>query len=314
MKRHPNERRCYNFGVLRGPFRLLLALCALALLAPAAASAYGWPVRPFYQQHEIRGYFDDPRLSGPEEGFHFGVDILAADGTPVYAIDPGRARVRMKAMAVTIFPRKGGHQLSYWHIVPAVATGQRVRRHQLIGHILAGAGHVHLAEYKNGTYINPLRLGGLAPYIDDTVPQIPSLTFLSAGRPIPPEGVTGTVDITTEAFDTPPVPLPFPWNQVIYTPSLIRWRIVQGQNTIRQWETPVDFRTFLLPINLFSYVYAPGTFQNKAGRRGRYVFYLAHQFDTRVLANGSYVLQVDALDDQENLGQASFAFTVTNVG
>jgi murein DD-endopeptidase MepM/ murein hydrolase activator NlpD len=314
MKRHPNERRCYNFRVVRGPVPLLLALCALALFVPAAASAYGWPVRPFYQQHLVRGYFDDPRLSGDEEGFHFGVDIMAPDGTPVYAIEPGRARVRMKAMTVTVFPKRGGHQLSYWHIVPAVATGQRVRRHQLLGHVVTGAGHVHLAEYKNGTYINPLRLGGLAPYIDDTVPQIPSLTFLSAGRPIPPEGVTGTVDITAEAFDTPPVPLPLPWNQVIYTPALLRWRIVQGQNTIRQWETPVDFRTFLLPLNLFSYVYAPGTFQNKAGRRGRYEFYLAHEFDTRVLANGSYVLQVDALDDQENLGQASFAFTVTNVG
>ena len=101
---------------------------------------------------------------------------------------------------------------------------------------------------------------------------------------------------------------------MIYTPSLIRWRIVQGQNTIRQWETPVDFRTFLLPLNLFNFVYAPGTFQNKAGRRGRYEFYLAHGLDTRVLANGSYVLQVDALDEQENLGQASFAFTVTNAG
>jgi hypothetical protein len=312
MKRHPNERRCYNFRVVRGPARLLLALCALALLMPAAASAYGWPIRPFYQQHLVRGYFDDPRLSGDEEGFHFGVDIMAPDGTPVYAIEPGKVRVR--GQTVSVFPKRGGHQLSYWHIVPSVVKGQRVRRHQLLGHIVVGAGHVHLAEYNNGTYVNPLRLGGLAPYIDDTVPQIPSLTFLSAERPIPPEGVTGTVDITCEAFDTPPVPLPLPWNQVIYTPSLLRWRIVQGQNTIRQWETPVDFRTFLLPLNLFNYVYAPGTFQNKAGRRGRYEFFLAHQFDTRVLTNGSYVLQVDALDAQENLGQASFAFTVTNVG
>jgi len=312
MKRHPNERRCYNFRVVRPLVRLLIALSALALLVPAAASAYGWPIRPFYQQHLVRGYFDDPRLSGDEEGFHFGVDIMAPDGTPVYASEPGKVRVR--GQTVSVFPKRGGHQLSYWHIVPSVVKGQRVRRHQLLGHIVAGAGHVHLAEYKNGTYINPLRLGGLAPYIDDTVPQIPSLTFLSAGRPIPPEGVTGTVDITCEAFDTPPVPLPLPWNQVIYTPSLLRWRIVEGQNTIRQWETPVDFRTFLLPLNLFSYVYAPGTFQNKAGRRGHYEFFLAHQFDTRVLANGSYVLQVDALDDQENLGQASFAFTVTNAG
>ena len=297
---------------MRGPLRLLLALSAFALLVPATASAYGWPIRPFYQQHAIRGYFNDPRLSGDEEGFHFGVDIWAPDGTPVYAIEPGK--VRAHGQTVSVFPKRGGHQLSYWHVVPAVAKGQRVRRHQLIGRVVAGAGHVHLSEYKNGTYINPLRIGGLAPYIDDTVPQIPSLTFLSSGRPIPPEGVTGTVDITAEAFDTSPMPIPLPWNQVIYTPSLIRWRIVQGQNTIRQWETPVDFRTFLLPLNLFNFVYAPGTFQNKAGRRGRYEFYLGHQFDTRVLPNGSYVLQVDALDEQENVGQASFAFTVTNAG
>ena len=219
MKRHPNEPRCYNFRVVRGPLRLLLALSAFALLVPAAASAYGWPIRPFYQQHL------DPRVlqrsaalrrRGP--GFHFGVDISAPDGTPVYAIEPG-TRPRAHGQTVSVFPKRGGHQLSYWHVVPAVVTGQRVRRHQLIGHVVVGAGHVHLAEYKDGTYINPLRLGGLAPYIDDTVPQIPSLTFLSSGRPIPPEGVTGTVDITAEAFDTPPVPLPLPWNQVIYTPS-----------------------------------------------------------------------------------------------
>jgi hypothetical protein len=295
---------------VRGPLRLLLAFGILALVVPAAASAYGWPIKPFYQQHLIRGYFNDPRLSGDEAGFHFGVDISAADGTPVYAIEPGRARVH--GQTVSIFPKRGGHLLSYWHVVPAVAKGQRVRRHQLIGRVAAGMEHVHLAEYKDGTYVNPLRLGGLAPYIDDTVPQIPKLTFYSSGRPIPPEAVTGVVDITTDAFDTPPVAIPLPWNQAIFTPSLIRWRIVQGQNTIRRWETAVDFRTVLLPFETFDFVYAPGTFQNKAGRRGRYEFYLAHRLDTRALPNGSYVLQVDAFDEQENVGQASFAFTVTN--
>ena len=289
---------------------MLLAAGALALLAPATASAYGWPIKPFYQQHAIRGYFNDPRLSGDETGFHFGVDISAPDGTPVYAIEPGRARVR--GQTVSIFPKRGGHLLSYWHVVPAVARNQRVRRHQLIGHIVTGAEHVHLAEYKDGTYVNPLRLGGLAPYIDDTPPQIPVLTFYSFGSPIRPEAVSGYVDITAEAFDTSPMEIAPPWNQAIMTPSLMRWRIVQGQNTIRPWETSVDFRTFLLPINLFDFVYAPGTFQNKANRRGRYEFYLAHSFDTRTLLNGSYVLQIEALDEQENSGQASFAFTVTN--
>ena len=124
--------------------------------------------------------------------------------------------------------------------------------------------------------------------------------------------VTGIVDITADAFDVSPVAIPPPWEQAILSPALVRWRVVQGQNTIKQWETAVDFRTFLLPFTLYDFVYAPGTFQNKANRRGRYEFYLAHQLDTHLFQNGSYVLQVDALDEQENLGQASFAFTVAN--
>jgi murein DD-endopeptidase MepM/ murein hydrolase activator NlpD len=302
--------RWYNSRVSR-VLRSLLALAALVLLVPAAGSAYSWPIRPFYQQHAIRGYFNDPRLSGDETGFHFGVDISAPDGTEVYAIEGGRARVH--GMTVSVFPKRGGHLLSYWHVVPAVRTNQRVRQHQLIGHVAEGAEHVHLAEYSEGTYVNPLRLGGLAPYIDDTVPQIPKLTFYSFGNPLPPESVSGIVNVTVDAYDSSPLPLPPPeWAQARLAPAFIRWRIVEGQNTVRQWETAVDFRTFLLPITLFDFVYAPGTFQNRPNRPGHYEFYLAHDFDTRLFPNGSYVLQVDALDTQENLGQASFAFTVTN--
>jgi hypothetical protein len=302
--------RCYNFGVSR-VLRSLIGLAALALLVPAAASAYSWPVRPFFQQHPIRGYFNDPRLSGPETGFHFGVDISAEDGTEVYAIEGGRVRVR--GMTVSIFPKRGGHLLSYWHVVPVVASKQRVRWHQLIGHIAPGAGHVHLAEYSEGTYLNPLRIGGLAPYIDDTVPQVPRLTFYSFGNPIRPELVAGVVDVTVDAYDPSPLPLPpTEWAQSRLAPALIRWRIVQGQNTIKQWETAVDFRTFLLPFTLFDFVYASGTYQNRPNRPGRYEYFLAHELDTHLLLNGSYVLQVDALDDQENLGQASYAFTVAN--
>jgi hypothetical protein len=302
--------RWYNSLVSRA-LRLLLAFAALALFVTAAASAYSWPIRPFNQQHAIRGYFNDPRLAGPETGFHFGVDISAPDGTPVYAIEGGRAHVR--GFRLSVFPKPGGHQLSYWHVVPVVANHQRVRRHQLIGYVMPGAGHVHLAEYSEGTYLNPLRLGGLAPYIDDTIPQIPKLSFYSFGDPIPAERVTGVVDVTVDAYDTSPLPLPPPeWAQSRLAPALIRWRIVKGQETVRQWETAVDFRTYLLPNSLFDVIYAPGTYQNRPDRPGRYEYYLAHQFNTRLLENGSYVLQVDALDVQENVGQASFAFTVRN--
>ena len=289
-----------------------LGVLLAALLVPAAASAYSWPIRPFSQPHAIRGYFDDPRLSGDETGFHFGVDISAPDGTPVYAIEPGRARVH--GLAVSVFPlKRGGHLLSYWHVVPEVLTNQRVRRHQLIGRVAQGAGHVHLAERRGGNYVNPLRLGGLAPYMDDTVPQLRKTTFYSAGKPISPASVRGTVDLTVDADDPEPLPLPpLEWSEATLAPSLIRWRVVQGQTTIRRWETPVDFRAIVLPLSLFTYIYAPGTHQNRPFKPGRYEFYLAHELDTRQWPNGSYVLQVEALDEQENNGEAWFPFTVAN--
>jgi peptidase M23-like protein len=310
MTPHPNETRCYNFRVRR----LTLTICGLvaaALLLPAAAFAYPWPIRPFYQPHAIRGYFNDPRLSGPETGFHFGVDIVAADMTPVYASEGGRVVAR--GMTVSIFPKRGGHLLSYWHVIPSVRSRQRVRQHQLIGHVAPGAGHVHLAEHRDGTYVNPIRLGGLAPYVDDTPPQISGMVFSSFGQPLRPEAVRGLVDITVSAFDVPPLPaLPAEWAQAKLSPALIRWRLAQGQNTVRPWETSVDFRTFLVPFSLFNFVYAPETFQNRPNHPGNYVYYLAHEFDTRTLPNGSYVLQVDALDEQENVGQALFGFIVAN--
>ena len=52
---------------------------ATAPAAPAAHSAYGWPIKPFDRQHPVRGFFGDPRISnhGRSRQFHFGIDISA---------------------------------------------------------------------------------------------------------------------------------------------------------------------------------------------------------------------------------------------
>jgi hypothetical protein len=48
----------------------------------AAASAYGWPLKPFHQQHAVRGFFGDPRIDWEiphvqrAYRFHFGVVSL----------------------------------------------------------------------------------------------------------------------------------------------------------------------------------------------------------------------------------------------
>ncbi len=166
----------------------------------------------------------------------------------MYAIEGGRAQVR--GMTVSIFPKRGGHQLSYWHIVPTVRASSvedaADRR------IAPGAEHVHLGEYRDETYVNPLRLGGLAPYIDDTVPQLPKLTFYSLGNPVPPENLSGFVDVTVDAFDPSPLPAPpEPWAGARLAPAFIRWRVVVGPTTVRPWERAVDFRLYLLPLPLF---------------------------------------------------------------
>jgi len=38
---------------------------------------YPWPLEPFDRPHPVRGYFNDPRISGSSRAFHFGIDIAA---------------------------------------------------------------------------------------------------------------------------------------------------------------------------------------------------------------------------------------------
>jgi hypothetical protein len=300
--------RCYNTRVARLA-RIAWALFALALLVPSVAGAYSWPLRPFYKAHAIRGYFNDPRVVGETTSFHFGVDIVADDLEPVYAVEAGRARVRGSSVAVVARQRT----LSYWHIVPAVRNRQLVSFHQVVGYIEPGMEHLHLAEFRNGSYVNPLRMGALAPYIDDTVPRIPAITFYTAGRTMQLDRILGTVDLTVDAHDLSPLPLPPPeWAAARLAPALIRWRIVDGHRTVQRWQSAVDFRTFLLPSSLYTFVYAPGTYQNRPARPGRFEYYLARNLDTRTLPNGALWLEIEAWDTQENIGRAKFAFIVTN--
>jgi murein DD-endopeptidase MepM/ murein hydrolase activator NlpD len=54
-----------------------------------AQPAYLWPLKPFDKQHPVRGFFCDPRIAAGGKTFHFGIDIAAPAGTPVYAVAPG---------------------------------------------------------------------------------------------------------------------------------------------------------------------------------------------------------------------------------
>jgi hypothetical protein len=271
--------------------------------------AYSWPLQPFDRPHPVRGCFNDPRISGSSRSFHFGVDISAPNGTPVYAVAGGVVHLE-NPRAVSV--AGAGGEFGYWHIVPAVAHGRRVRTHDLLGHVEAPWLHVHFAERSGGLYRNPLRRGGLTPWQDTTRPQVTAVRFLRRGRELPPELVRGAVDVIAEAHDTPPVPVPEPWRGLPVTPARVRWRVLRGDRVVRRWHTPVDFTRTLIPKDDFRLVYAPGTRQNHAGAAGLYRFYLAHTWSTQLLPDGPYRIEVEASDLGGNTGSLELPFTLAN--
>jgi hypothetical protein len=292
---------------------VLILVVAAALAAPAAAAAFGWPVKPFDRQHPIRSAFGDPRYHTDAESaissFHFGIDIVAPDGTRVYAVEPGIAHAHPDHVKVV---RGHGRAYEYWHIRPVVRSGERIRMHQFLGRIIKGWGHVHLAESFRGAYRNPLRRGALTPFHDRTVPTVDLVEMLgSDGLPVNPSHVTGFVDVVASAYDTSPIAPPAPWQNAHLAPATI-WCVLSGPGIQTETSLVVDFGLRLPPNLLYPLVYAPGTYQNKANRPGRYLFWVLHTFDTSTLPDGSYQLEVEASDTRGNVGTRTFAFRTVN--
>ena len=90
-------------------------------------------------------------ISGPGAfSFHFGVDIAAEDGTPVYPVVSGTvSKVTTDWVAVDT---GGGRSFQYWHVKASVKTGDAVvARQTVVGTIIQHSGHVHLSELQQGT-------------------------------------------------------------------------------------------------------------------------------------------------------------------
>jgi peptidase M23-like protein len=230
----------------------LAALVALAAASPSQALAYGWPVKPFDQQHPVRGFFGDPRIAGHTEQFHFGVDVSAPNGTPVYATNSGRISfIHEDAVRVS---GSGGVAFEYWHIVPIVRPGQQASAYRtLLGFVEKPWAHVHFSESRNGVYVNPLRSGAMRPYADTTKPRVARILVRLNG------------DVLTDVADDTPVAVPAPWAGLPVMPAVVRWRVDAGA-----WKTAVDFRQTIPAANAFFSVYAPETTQNRTHVPGLY--------------------------------------------
>ncbi|MBV8066319.1 MAG: M23 family metallopeptidase [Actinobacteria bacterium] len=298
--------------------RGLLAALVVGLALPGAAQAYGWPLKPFDEVHPIRGTLDDPRFHVAPNltwtgSFHFGVDIAAPDGTPVYAVEPGKAVRGPDSVDVR---RPNRRTFAYWHIRPVVSTGQHVRLHQLLGYILPGWGHVHFAESVAGAYRNPLRKSALTPYKDGPPPVVKSISVVREdGHTLQAVGteLSGTVGVIADAYELPAIEPAPPWNAARLVPVLVRWRLIPSNGAQPMpWRTVADFRYRLLPVSMYSTIYAPGTYQNKANRPGDYRFWLTQDLNTTSLANGTYWVEVQAFDLSGASGDSTLQVTVSN--
>jgi len=334
----------------RGTSLLVLAVLAVAIsLTPTlslgsaqagrANGSYSWPVRPFNRQHPIRGYLGDPRMAfiGPPTArtlmsgsgtfsFHFGVDIAAPDGTPVYPVRSGTvAIVNSEAVQVS---SGDGFAAQYWHIVPQVRNGQQVVAYRtVLGRITRAAHHVHFTELENGAAVNPLAPGHLAPYSDRTKPTVSSITFRRtlSGAPLLNEFVSGRVYLVADVLDKPAMPVRAPkrWRNMPVTPALVTWRIEQLQTgrVVVPRTVAFDVRHTIPSNDSFRAFYAPGTHQNMpqfATKRfwwmpGKYLIRLGPAaFDTHRLRNSVYRVVVTATDSRGNQSSGSESFTVNN--
>jgi hypothetical protein len=298
-----------------------------------SGAAYGYPVKPFDEQHPIRGGFGDPRTvfhapptrDGVYHGsgsfsFHEGVDISAPDGTAVYPVSDGSVtNINSERVVVS----SGNRRFEYWHIAATVRLGERVTTDRtILGHILRGSGHVHLTEIDAGRVTDPLLPGHLTPYRDGTKPEVTSIELHSSDEApaLMPNFVRGTVQLLAEAYDRPWIAVPGSWNDMPITPSLITWHIETWNGKVEIPESTAWDTRVTIPSNAdFWRYYARGTFQNMSvfaphyswGQPGCFVFRLG-TLDTRRLRDNVYRLVVTAADVRGNRSSSSIRFSVHN--
>jgi hypothetical protein len=293
-------------------------------------TSYPWPVKPFDHQHPVRGFLYDPRIQAGGRTFHFGVDIAAPGGTPVYAVAPGKVSYGSPADVAAnggiVVVEAAGRNFGYWHVAPAVQPGAHVQLNGLLGHIAVTPedwGHVHFAESTHGanglTYWNPLRPAALTPFFDYGPPVIDAIT-----TSLPPGNLHGLVDLSVRAHDNTPIAITQPdppgWHGMPVTPALIRWRVTRAGQPIVPWQVATDHTTSFRPnvqgdpatdVN-FASVYAPDTTQNNPNQPGIFHFWLRRGFDTSRFPNGACRLEVEASDVRGNSSSSSLALTLAN--
>jgi hypothetical protein len=260
-------------------------------------------------------------LQGPGRFlFHNGIDIAAPAGTPVYPVVSGKVdyidntAISVRTDDIRVF--------QYYHLVLRVRDGQDVvAGRTVLGYVMRAYKHVHLSEIRGERVWNPLARGGIAPYRDNTVPQVDAINVRPAGSLLSFDStVCGMVSLVAAADDAPPLPVPGVFAGYPLSPAVIMWSFAKvGGSTYVRNVPVVDFRTTLPAPRDFWNVYARGSYQNAprfSNRQyfmpGRYLYNLADLVDTRLFPNGLYEITVDVSDMRGNSSEAALQFKIEN--
>jgi len=301
---------------------------------------FHWPIKPFDRAHVLRATFAEPRgiggVGGPKgagaprarylasigqiaplghRGLHTGVDIVAADGTPVYAVRSGVALTEDG-------PGYEGHVIvggfGYWHLTNMVPTGTRVTAFRtVLGRVFPGQRHVHLTRYAapgSGEApddpVNPLVSGGLTPYSDTAAPSLGRLqAFDTAQRRISTNALRGPVVLALSAAD-------------IQSKGGTRTGLYALSYRLRA----ADGTSILGPVPVFRFQVLPAQgvarrLYTAASTRHRFQTIFWYRLSDRTpthdgflhtesLAPGAYSLEIRASDARGNTAQRSYPLTV----
>ncbi|MDO8662085.1 MAG: M23 family metallopeptidase [Candidatus Omnitrophota bacterium] len=176
----------------------------LLVLSEIPGASYSWPVKPFDEQHPIFSTLAE--YGANPAHFHAGVDIGEGAGVNVYPVVSGtvekvettgdNAYVKIRASS--------GEKYDYIHIVPAVMQNSTVTAGVTIIGTIRNITNPHLHfEEADGAY-NPLRDGGLTPYVDKSSPIIVSADFWKQGTTLPEQltgSLYGRMDIRVNTYD-----------------------------------------------------------------------------------------------------------------
>jgi murein DD-endopeptidase MepM/ murein hydrolase activator NlpD len=140
----------------------LLAPVALLAVIAATCSPNGGTVIP-----NIRCPVDGSRYTdsfGPRgSGFHYGIDMVVAEGTPIWAVKAGSVHYTLESAGglVAYLSAVDGNAYYYAHMSAILGGGDRgVGQGEAIGRVgqtgNATGPHLHFEIRLNGAYQNPL--------------------------------------------------------------------------------------------------------------------------------------------------------------